>query len=316
MLPILQKQLFEQALSVGRYTKNIQYMPIITNHDEGFRLAHATSKLGGQPAQTGFVIQQMYHRQGKQIHVQKEVSDHLLETKFSVGTQMDFIPWRGSVVEMYFEDPKLPTMLLMKKRPEEIAHILPYMFYQADRQSEEITAILQQGEFDMRTGYGGTLHSCVLTPALYEQFLVTGETKRMDQEGWSFSSLNERDNAFLYTMLLLALKVFVFASLERYRPAPLTRKAIHFGGKAGVKGRPDKPAERVFYAPNVKYLYEDRSDSIETGQKRRFLGRDWVWRYYKDERYVKMKGKWDLLPPIHVEHRAPETIKVRMPKAV
>lgn len=294
-----------KAFQDGVYAKNITYGFSPKADLEEFEYVR---RLGGSPGQSAWMTQQMYHRVGIQYQVQKEVSDEMMETDFSEGSRLEDIPWPAPAIEMYFEDPKLPTILLMKTSPQYIESTIPGITV-ALKEPEYLTALMQEGTDPVHHA----ALSLQLHPGMYKQFLDTAETEKMDDMGAFNSSLNERDHASISYMLNLAIKVLVFASLPRFKPAPIGRKQMHFGGKPDVRGRPQRPAFRTFYAPNVRYLSNGTDKKPgESGIKREFRGRRGYWVYYKHERYTLRRGTWDYIPRTEVSsEKIPTVVKVR-----
>ena len=60
---------------------------------------------------------------------------------------------------------------------------------------------------------------------------------------------------------------------------------------------PDNPCFSVRTLPRV-IRDGDASPAEGTGDKHRFLGRAGHIRFYEAERYIKMRGQWQWLPPI------------------
>lgn len=293
-----------KAFADGIYAKNLNYRFSKNADLEEFQFI---KKHAGSPGQATWLTQQMYARVGIQYQVQKEVSDEMMETDFSAGSQLEDVPWPAPAIEMYFEDPKLPTIIMMKTSPQYIESTLPGMKV-ALKEREYLTAVMQEGSDPINHA----ALSLQLHPGLYKQFLDTAETVRMEDFGSFSASLNDRDHASISFMLNLAIKVLVFASLPRFKPAPIGRKQMHFGGKPDVKGRPQRPAFRTFYAPNIRYLSDGPKSQNETGFKREFRGRRGYWVYYKHERYTLRRGTWDYIPRTEVSgEKVPTVVKVR-----
>jgi hypothetical protein len=300
------KEIAERAIRSGVYKKNIHYL-----YEPGARTSELALAqiLGGTAGQSGWIIQQVQMAYGKQLHVSKQVSDDLLATDFTEASKIENVPWPATSVEVYFEDPLLPTILVMKSSPDELEKLLRLDL--SELKSEEyITALMQAGN-DV---WGDTQLNLQLNPPLYETFLNEGEVPPMNQDAVFSSALNEQDNFTLCYMLHLALKVFVFSSIPTYKPISIGRKQMSHGGKPGVKKRPDRPAVRVDYLPKV---IQERRLSIPSDESHTFKGRRGHIRYYKSDVFVNRKGTWDFLPPVANPHtgKYPErsVIRVRKP---
>lgn len=293
------------AFTAGVYKKNINFIFKDYIDIEEFQ---NTKMLGGSPAMSAYMIQQCHRKIGVQMQVTKQVSDDLIATDFAAASSVENVPWPNRVIELYFEDPLLPTILVMKISPEELQRLFPEIEI-ALKSEEYITALMQEG--------GGwetsQLLSVQLRPDMYEEFLSTGETEKMETGIFSHN-LSEKDNCSMSFMLNLALKVLAFASIPTYKPINITRKQMTFGGKPDVKGRPNRPSFRLDYLPKIIYA----AKPIEKiGDHRDFRGRRGFIRWYEHERFVAKKGTWDFIQPVKDPHtgKYPErkVIKVRKP---
>lgn len=278
------REVAEQAFHSSEYKKNIAYIYGPGANPQEFIMAKT---LGGSPGQSAWVIQQVYRKVGVQMHVTKQVSDDLQESDFSDAATVENVPWMAPVIEVYFEDPLLPTILVMKTTPDMLRKWFPDIEIDLEA-TEYITALMQSG-----TGENATQLSLQLKPSMYKAFLTKGETPDM-QYGLLSSALSQTDNCTMSYMLHLVLKVFAFASIPVHKPVPITRKQMTHGGKPDVKGRPERPAFRTSYLPKV--IVTKVSD--HTGEGREFHGRRGHIRWYYDERFVNRKGTWDFIQPV------------------
>jgi hypothetical protein len=295
--------LAREAFEKRAYAKNIFYR---FDPSADFRELEFYRKMAGTPGESNWIIQQCYRRHGVQIQVQKDVSDDLMETDFALGSKLEDVPWPAQVVEVYFEDPKLPTLLVMKAAPGDVEKMLPGSIVEI-RQKEYLTALMQEGNGDLNHSF----LSLQLHPDLYDNFITNGEAQTMDGMAAMNTALQDADSATLSVMLQLVMKVFVFASIPNYRPNEITRKQMHFGGKPDVKGRPHRKSLRILYAPNI---ISDRKINGPSGIVRSFKGRRGHLHYYRDERFVNRRGTWDYFPRIYGSGDMEKTvIKVRKP---
>lgn len=304
MNPEIQNIAFD-AFRRGVYKKNIYYIFDTSARTDEFAYAKA---MGGSPAMSAWMIQQTHHRVGVQMQVNKNVSDDLIASDFSDAASVENIPWPAPVVEVYFEDPLLPTILVMKATPQQIAKWVPNVEVNLKRE-EYITALMQEGNEET----GGMLLSLQLAPDMYHTFLTTGQTPSMDT-GLMSHPLSDSDNMSMAYMLHLVLKVFAFASIPKYKPQPISRKDMHYGGKPNVKGRPHRPACRVSYMPKVIYTPVAKP---ATEADREFRGRRGHIHWYRHDRFVNRQGTWDFIAPVVDPHTgkypARNIIKVRKP---
>jgi len=294
-----------EALSKGIYKKNIQYIFQPNASLEEYELVR---RLGAAPAASSWVIQQAYRKIGVQMQVSKNVTDDLLASDFSEVASLDNVPWPSPVVEMYFEDPFLPTILTMKATPDQVTALFPDLGLEF-LAPEYVTALMQEGS-DIETG---KLLSLQLRPEMYDSFLASGEVQSMEM-GLLSSALSEEDNCTMSFMLHLSLKVMAFASIPIYKPRPLSRKQMHFGGKPHVKGRPQRPSFHVAYMPKVIYPQRPH-EHIE--RHRAFKGKRGHLHWYHSEKFINRQGSWDFYAPVAdpITGKFPERnlIKVRKP---
>jgi hypothetical protein len=299
------QQIALDAFNKGIYKKNIHYM--FSPNADPAEFAYV-KKMGASPAMSAWMIQQSHRKAGVQMQVAKAVSNDLMSSDFSTAAKIENVPWAAPVIEVYFEDPLLPTILLMKTDPTQLQVWFPEIDC-GKLQGEYITGLMQEGSGE----FTGKLLSLQLKPDMYDVFLATGHTTKMDT-GLFSSELTEQDNCSMAFMVHLALKVFVFASMPAYKPKSIVRKQMTFGGKPDVKGRPNRPSFHVVYAPKVIY---PKHESNLSASGKAFLGRRGHMHWYLHERFVNRKGSWDFMAPIPNPKtgKYPEVniIKVRKP---
>lgn len=279
------KEIAEKAFAEGIYKKNIHYIYRAGANPDEFQMVKT---MAGSPGMSSWVIQQSYRIVGTQMHVAKEVSDDLQATDFSNASKIENVPWIAPVVEVYFEDPLLPTILVMKTNPTLLQKWFPQLEVDLE-DTEYITALMQEGSDELTS----KMLSIQLKPSMYEAFLNNAEVPDM-KYGFYSSALSEVDNNVMCYMIHLVLKVFAFSSIPTYKPVSITRKQMNKGGKPDVKGRPFRPAVRTAYLPNVI----SASISTGTGTEREFHGRRGHIRWYNDDRFVNKKGTWDFIQPV------------------
>lgn len=281
------KEIAEKAFAEGIYKKNIHYIYRPGANPDEFQMVKA---MAGSPGMSSWIIQQAYRIVGSQMHVSKEVSDDLQATDFSEASKIENVPWIAPVVEVYFEDPSLPTILVMKTHPALLQEWFPQL--DVDLESTEyITALMQEGSDELTS----KMLSIQLKPSMYDAFLNNAEVPDM-QHGYFSSALSEVDNNVMCYMIQLVLKVFAFSSIPAYKPVSITRKQMTKGGKPDVKGRPVRPAFRTSYLPKV--ISQPVHTDTGTGTEREFHGRRGHIRWYSNERFVNKKDTWDFIKPV------------------
>jgi hypothetical protein len=281
------KRIAFESFRKGTYKKNIHYLfPGPVDPQEFV----AVKRLAGSPGMSAWVIQKAHQKVGVQMQVAKSVSDDLIVSDFSEAATVASVPWPNPVVEVFFEDPLLPTILVMKATTDLLQGWI--LGIEVGLMADEyISACMQEGS----AIHGSKQLSLQLKPDMYDDFLLRGETSAMDARGPLSSALTKEDNCAMSFMLNLTMKVFVFASIPRFKPSLISRKQMSRQGKPGTKGRPVVPAYRVVYAPKV--IRDPSGFKQETGG-RAFRGRRGHIHFYRHERFVQRKGTWDFLPPI------------------
>lgn len=287
-----------EALKKGIYKKNIYYTYEPGANANEYEFSRA---VGGTPGAVFWQIVQTYYKAGIQMQVSKTVSDDLLDCDFK-DAHIENIPWMAPAIELYFEDPYLPTILVGKITPTELAKLFPHIDITL-KAPEYISAAMQSGQ-----GIESSVQTLQLRPEMYKDFLEEGKVAPMVDTGIFSLAATSLDNRMMSYMLHLALKVFAFASIERYKPTLLTRKQMIFGGKPGVHNRPEKKSVRVHYLPKI--VYQRNKNAEPSGETREFHGRRRHIRWYHSDRYVNKKGHWDLIEPI----ADPKTGKFPEPK--
>jgi hypothetical protein len=280
------------AFNKGIYAKNIEYG---YSKNADIREFELVKRMAGSPGQSSWLIQQAHNKLGVQMQVSKEVTDDLLLSDFAPASKMEDIPWPAQVVELYFEDPKLPSILLMKATPSDVARWFPDLEV-GIKEKEYITGMLQEG-----TGNNAKVLSLQLKPSMYDHFINESETEAMTDLSYLNKSLNAQDNATFAVLMRLAMKVFAFASIPHLRPQPVMRKDMTWGGKAEVKGRPNRPSFRCVYLPNIRTFDSKEpfpNNSEVHGQKHDFNGRRGHFRYFHNERFTHMRNRWTYIRPI------------------
>lgn len=284
------------AFNLGIYAKNLEYNTFAEMPFETVKI------LAGSAGQTCWLLQNAYKKFGVQIQVQKEVSDDLLISDFTSGSFAD-VPWPGKICEVYSEDPKIPTILVLKCSPKDIESWFPNLTVGL-KSEEYVSAVIQEG-----SGLTSKMLSLNLKPEMYNNFLTNSETDSMSDLGLVNSALSPQDNATLAVLMRLVLKVFAFISIPTFKPVSINRKEMKWGGKPGVKNRPNRPAMRCIYAPTVRY--EKGETEKASGKHIHFKGRRGHFRYFRSEVFTKKRGQWTYIQPVSVEK---VVIKVRKPK--
>jgi hypothetical protein len=264
-----------------KYAKNISYS---FNGDP--REYEIAKRLAGGPGQVVWLMHSVHQKHGMQMQVSKQVSDDLAVTDFHAGTLIENIPMPAKCVEIFFDDPQIPTILMLRCTKDDISVWFPWM-EAAWSDGEHLFAIIQEG-----TPPNGKHHTVHLVGGQLQRF-IDGEFNDAMNTGILSAYLSKGDDEEMGKMIKLALKVFIFSSIPQFKPSPITRKMMK-AGKPGVCNRPNRPSVRVQYLPHVYYDGESKAGS---GSKA-FHGRRGHVRWFSSEYFVNKKGSWSYVRPV------------------
>lgn len=274
-----------------------------------------TSKVAqrNQTATQMIVAHLLHVRFGAQLWVTKEVSDDLLLTSVDDPTDFPMLEWPHHRLELFFEDPDIPSMLvedifghqyavelsrLMGKNPEELPR---NTFYPIKR--------LVSFHVMRKDGH----NSCITFPP--DEFACKiKEVEEMDEEGIRLAEKEAASNPYLgdlarvaslkeYKALsrlqLLFYKILLYCNSEgTYVRKTNQQPTKSQGGKAGFKNRPTVPRLIVEYLPRQRQEREKQAREYIADKKREFRGRRGHWRTYRHERYKAAAGKRQFIYPI------------------
>lgn len=266
----------EQHVRSGQFVRDLNWLNWPINQ---FAVAQAQRKAGDSLV-IAVLMEGLHQKRGVQMRVSKEVSDDMLLTDIG-DLQFDDVAWPAQSIELFFEDPTLPTFLVSKCEPEELEKLFGIEI--SNKRPGRVMARLD------------TERTCLtlnLNRELWGPLFLEG--KRLDVS--RALPLSDVDNQTMNFMLRLAFKVFAYATLPRYVPENVTSITRAMGGKPGFKGRPNRPAKRVVYLPSVHTPREVYERGEPTG--RQILERRGFFRTYRHARYVNMRGKVQFIAPI------------------
>lgn len=268
---------------VGGYRKNINYIRM----DEEI-VPWAMDTL----SKNAWLLHRVHHKAGIQLQVSKEVSTELTATDFKGACSVADVPWLAPSIEVYFEDPDLPTILLGRFTVQQCRDLSGFaMTFRDSPKNEELMAFL----LECAEGPEQTFVHALETLPNCEHYLQSGELPAPTfGYGPKSCELTVNENNDLRTMVNLALKVLVFASTPVHLKTPLTRKQMHYGGKPDIRNRPARPSFRITYLPHV---IRNSESSGHRGQTRDFHGHIGYIRWYRHERFVHRRGTWDYVRP-------------------
>lgn len=266
-------------------------------------------------------VKHMQRKYGVQAVVSKQVSDDLQFTDLDRSLDLENIPWLAESVEFYFEDPNLPTILVCYQALEawEKEWNTTIAAHPDQPKHEKMLRIYCESASKNHTHENGKpmreASVVYLSADLIDKFFKDEDDLDAGDRSEYALEPDPKRTAMLREVCLLAVKVMYFCS--QIAPQDATKNQLKHGGKAGVRGRPNRPIKRVVYLPRV--AEEQQREAIELGGKHEFNGRRGTLRHLVSERYTKMKGKTIYVPPI----RDPKTgeyptkqrkYKIRQPK--
>lgn len=182
----------------------------------------------------------MQSLRGTQLVVSRELSDELAQTDLQNFTADDLVIMWPSM-EIYFEDPALPTIAWFVKDKEYADSCTKYLGMPYELACEDHFGF--EWYDTLGTGY-----TCQLGRSLLNAWMAGGDIPTMKG-----MIPNDPEEAALQKKLFMLLaKLFIYCSLPQYRPQAVSRKQLHHGGKAGVHNRPKRPVY-IVTVPAVKY---------------------------------------------------------------
>jgi len=274
-----------------KFSKNIDYREMQDGEWKSYyaNLEYAVknwmSKTDAHIGLCSFFSKRYHVKFGEQIVVQKEVSDDLNQTDLQEIT-FEELPVLNESLEFYFEDPKLGTFLLNFASPGQLMTAVGGKF-PSDFKYNRLGILCYANQED----------NGVLT------FHIGGNIcKQTLKEHLKDETLSEAID-----MAFLCFKVLIYASIPKLTPQRITKKQLKFGGKPKVKGRPNLPINRVVYLPRAEIM-RGQGITEDTSRVNNFYGRRGFMRTYRHDRYKKMKGKIQYIPPVVGTKPKPKTI--------
>jgi len=219
---------------------------------------------------------------GEQIVVDKQVSDDLAQTDL-IDIKFEELPILHDSLEFYFNDPQLGTFLLNTTKPKNLTDVID-IYYEKEQDNHKKCIFNYQTKDSLYT------HIIRGTGSLTKASLLDVNSHLED----------------VYDMLFLCFKVLIYASIPKLKPKRISKKELRFGGKPKVKGRPHLPINRVVYLPREQII-DGQGMTERTDKKYNFYGRRGFMRTYRHERYTKMRGKIQYMPPIPPKDEKPKT---------
>jgi hypothetical protein len=228
------------------------------------------------------------HSSGITVTVDKRVSRDLELTVTEKG--LVDVPLLGTSLLFKWADTALPEILLKLRRDDE-------------------------GRFWIHAAMDFR-HSA--KPDRFAYYLYTVSGKRADEIfdpnfEVSTGDVEENDRECSKYLVRLAFMVMAYASIPAHKPKPvLSRQEAK---ELGIHPKHiHGPIVSVRHLPKVIRDETSGGPAETTGREREFKGRAGVLRYYKDDRYVNVRGTWQLLPPIVPPEGVKVIYRIRKPK--
>ena len=276
---------------MNKFRKNLMYPNIGINDREksSYHLKHLIENVweGKDRYLDTFIIGgRLYHEiYGEQVVIQKEVSDDLIKTDVKAIALSD-LPLLHDSLEFYFEDPNLGTFLLTA--------------------GNTLKFLNKLGVYDVPFIDKNFLNFSCNHSEHGDMVTLLSTDKDIKKADIVSTVFKEKIDKEVSKMIMLCCKVLIYASIPKLKPQKVTKKQLKFGGKPKVKGRPNIPINRVVYLPREQII-AGQGITEETGKTHNFYGRRGFMRTYRHDRYKKMKGKIQYIPPVVGTKPKPKT---------
>lgn len=273
----------EKDLRSGRFVRDLTYYgkPITDKIVVGFE------RVAGQTGVICLFGEALHKKRGVQMRVAKEVSDDMLLSDLG-ELRFDEICWPAASVEMFFEDPQLPTMLLGKTDGHELESLIgPGVEIHGDKEPRIMVRLEKKD---------GVCLVFNLKEPLWHKMFILGEPVPIAGS----MQLEMSEEAAMNMMMKLAFKVFAYAAMVKYKPETVSVVTKAMGGKSGFKNRPHRPAVRVVYLPSLHTLRESEPHD-PTGKTVTPHERRGYFRMYRHQRYINMIGKTQFIAPVKIK---------------
>jgi hypothetical protein len=243
----------------------------------------------------------LHRAEGAQMWVAKEVSDDLQASDLD-PEDIGFaeVDWPSNRLEVYFEDPEIPTFLATRaSNRDQYDALCRTLGLSLEVRSSDEARLGDPEPFISIQGMDNA--QCVWS--------ISSRASDIDLFSASpngSSTIFRRDSlplsgeeeSILRSLSVLLFKVLLFASSEGcgYR-ATKEKPTKKQGGKPGFKNRPVTNRLIVEYLPrHIKERREAQCD--ESNRHHQFKGRRGHWRRFKSEKFVNLQGKKKFIYPI------------------
>lgn len=249
------------------------------------------NEVGGfQQATAGWIALVRHAKDGAHMYVSKEVSDDLDHSHID---DPDFanLTWPHDRLELYFEDPSLPSFLAQRATGRADYEALNgYAAHDAFRLSDDKLSKLNITRVTLMAMTNGDTPVVVRMPIPDINAFARGDN--MDRAEYTDGIC-----AAIRDMTVRLFKVLLFAASDGYAPRVTTERPTKAqGGKPNFKGRPKTKRFIVEYLPRQQVA--KKRANAEATRTHNFRGRHGHWRVYKADRYVNMRGRREYMHPI------------------
>ncbi len=287
------------------FIKDITYPPAgIVNNPKmcDSMLRHAST--GGTAAYVRAATLLLQAKEGAQLWVAKDVSDDMLVADLDPDDiKFAEVEWPEQRLEVFFEDPAIPTMLAASSSDLEmhqaVERLVKKKITVSEKDAEKLRAPTRFVTVQTEDHEGSAL-SVTYPPEDIDRFAAGELTDTRQTETDVSTSMDDEETSTMKDLTVLLFKVLLLISSEghavrRTREKPTRRQ----GGKPGFKNRPTTDRLIVEYLP--RHLEERRSaalDAAKSDTSRQFKGRRGHWRRFRSPKFVNARGKKRFIYPV------------------
>jgi hypothetical protein len=270
---------------MSAFTKNPHYFPadFLGNKDLPRQLVAQRDDV----SVFAWMLKAGYLFEGVQVRIDKSLTVEFIHVDFPKNLTIEDVPYPARFMEVFFEDPNLPTLLLGRLDSNTPKGGLDLPSYGIVLPEVTLVAALEEEDTN------GAPMLCVINLNVKDwEAVMSGEVLEDMDMG---IPLEEGESKALLSLVSLAVQSFMYASIEGYGPVEVSRKQMRGGGKPGVKLRPARKSLRIAR----QHVLE--GESIPTGRSVRPHIRKGHFRFFKSERYTeKVRGTFAYIAPVFV----------------
>lgn len=284
-----------------KFAREIHYFPNMSR--ESADLTFDAAKAQGTAGIMEWMLKAGQSLEGSQVRVDKNLCREFAIVDNPQNLEIGDIPALSRFMEFFFEDESLPTLL--------VGWLVPGKDISKESMAgldlERAGIRLDRPILGLGIEYNQPPHSfcAVVADDAVWQTLVRGETPHSLDGSLSL----EPDEAnTIFHCAQIALKALMYASLPHGKPKEVTRKQMRTGGKPGVRNRPNRKSLRVVSLPAPAKESGFRKGyphpKNEGNHKIAAHYRRGHFRFFRDARYKKMRGKFAYVAPTYVGSEA------------